>query len=122
MQDGFYGIVQHILFIIQHSISFFGILIILFGILFALYQYLYLVGNGQLIHEGVKINSIRLNLGRSLILGLEFIVAADLIGTTTTPDYYAVGILAIIVIIRTILSFTLNRELASLSKEENKNL
>jgi uncharacterized membrane protein len=57
-------------------------------------------------------------LGRVLTLGLEFIVAADLIGTTTTPDYYALGILAIIVIIRTVLSYTLNKEIESLAKEQ----
>lgn len=53
-------------------------------------------------------------------MGLEFIVAADLIGTTTTPDYYALGILAIIVAIRTVLSFTLNRELMALNAEGKK--
>jgi uncharacterized membrane protein len=46
----------------------------------------------------MDINQIRLRLGRVLTLGLEFIVAADLIGTTTTPDYYSVGIVAIIVL------------------------
>ena len=58
-----------------------------------------------------------------LTLGLEFIVAADLIGTTTAPDYYSVGIVASIVLIRTVLSYTLNKEITSLSKieEQNKN-
>lgn len=102
--------------LIKHTISFFGILIILSGILFALSQYLIFFFKNQLKKEGEKINEIRLNLGRVLILGLEFIIAADLIGTTITPDYYALGILAIIVVIRTLLSYTLNKELASLSK------
>lgn len=106
-----------ILLIIQHSISFVGVFIILLGVFFALGQFLFYTFTGQITTQGSKINLIRLNLGRVLILGLEFIVAADLIGTTTTPDYYAVGILAIIVLIRTLLSFTLNRELMSLSKE-----
>jgi uncharacterized membrane protein len=35
-----------------------------------------------------------------------------------SPDYYAVGMLAIIVIVRTVLSFSINRELMSISKEE----
>jgi uncharacterized membrane protein len=109
--------IHQILVLIQHSISFIGVLIILSGVLLALYQYLYSIFTAQLISQGAKVNAIRLNLGRILILGLEFIVAADLIGTTTTPDYYAVGLLAIIVIIRTLLSFSLNRELMTLSKE-----
>ena len=103
---------------VQHAVSVIGILIIISGVLLALFQYLYYVVTGQLLAEGVKINAIRLNLGRILILGLEFIVAADLIGTTTTPDYYAVGLLAIIVIIRTLLSFSINRELMMIGKEQ----
>lgn len=102
---------------IQHSISLVGVLIILTGVLLALGQYLVYVFSFHPIQQGSMINSIRLSLGRVLILGLEFIIAADLIGTTTTPDYYAVGLLAIIVLIRTVLSFSLNRELMSLSKE-----
>ena len=64
------------------------------------------------IGKNLIFNKIRLDLGQILILGLEFIVAADLIGTTTTPDYYAVGILAIIVGIRTLLSYSLTREMS----------
>ena len=110
--------IHPVLVIIQQSISFTGVFIILSGILLATAQYLYFVFTGQLTNQASKINSIRLNLGRILILGLEFIVAADLIGTTTTPDYYSVGLLAIIVIIRTLLNFSLNRELMTLSKEQ----
>jgi len=108
--------VHAILVFVQHCVSTIGILIIISGILFALFQYLYFFSSGKLISHGEKINEIRLSLGRVLILGLEFIVAADLIGSTTTPDYYSVGLLAIIVAIRTLLSYSLNRELASLSK------
>lgn len=102
---------------IQHLISFSGVIIILMGVLWSLSLFLYYIITGQMKHEGVKINDIRLSLGRTLILGLEFIVAADLIGTTTTPDYYSVGILASIVLIRTLLSFSLNRELMGISKK-----
>lgn len=108
---------HNILLMIQHSISFVGILIILSGVLIALCQYLFYFFSGQLVKQGDKINAIRLNLGRVLILGLEFIVAADLIATTTTPDYYSIGIVAIIVLIRTFLSYSLNREMMTLSKE-----
>jgi uncharacterized membrane protein len=104
------------LLMIQHGISFTGVVVILSGVLFALMQFTYFFFSRQLAGPLSKINEIRLNLGRFLLLGLEFIVAADLIGTTTAPDYYSVGILAIIVVIRTVLSFTLNREIMALSK------
>jgi len=110
-------ILHNFLIMIQHIVSLLGILIILSGICLATYQYLLQFIKGQIITEGANINAIRLNLGKILILGLEFIIAADLIGTTTTPDYYALGILAIIVVIRTVLSFTINREIMALSKE-----
>ena len=109
--------IHAVLVIIQHAVSVIGILIILSGVLLATAQYLYAVFKGELLQQGNKINDIRLNLGRCLILGLEFIVAADLIGTTTTPDYYAVGMLAIIVAIRTLLSFSINKELMAIGKE-----
>jgi uncharacterized membrane protein len=108
---------HQILLFIQHSISFSGVLIILTGVLLALYRYLSFFFLGHVADHEKNINSIRLNLGRVLVLGLEFIIAADLIGTTTAPDYYSLGIVAGIVLIRTVLSFTLNRELTSLSKK-----
>lgn len=109
--------IHEILVFIQHTISVIGVLIIVSGVAYSIYQYLYSFLTNQLTSEVAGINAIRLNLGRILILGLEFIVAADLIGTTTTPDYYAVGLLAIIVVIRTVLSFSINRELMSIGKE-----
>ncbi|WP_019215472.1 DUF1622 domain-containing protein [Legionella tunisiensis] len=110
-----------LLLYIQHSISFCGVLVILIGVLTALFRYLsYLFYNSD-ITKKMDINQIRLRLGRVLTLGLEFIVAADLIGTTTTPDYYSVGIVASIVLIRTLLSYTLNREIKDISQQENQN-
>lgn len=109
--------IHEIVVFIQHCVSTIGILIIITGVIFCVCEYLYYIVTGQLTGSGVGINRIRLNLGRVLILGLEFIVAADLIGTTTTPDYYAVGLLAIIVLVRTVLTFSINKELMSISKE-----
>jgi uncharacterized membrane protein len=105
-----------VLVLIQHIISFCGVLVILSGVLWSLSLYVYYISTGQMSEHGSKINNIRLSLGRTLILGLEFIVAADLIGTTTAPDYYTIGILASIVLIRTVLSFSLSRELMGISK------
>src|SRR5688572_27498901 len=105
---------HQILLYIQHSISFAGVLIILTGVIQALYRYLIYCLHGKPKDQENGINSLRLSLGRVLVLGLEFIVAADLIGTTTAPDYYSLGMVAGIVMIRTVLSFTLNWELSSI--------
>lgn len=106
-----------ILMVVQRSVSAIGVLIILTGVFLAMWKYLYFIFTSQFSADSASINTIRLDLGRVLILGLEFIVAADLIGTTTTPDYYSVGMLAIIVLVRTVLSFSISRELMSIGKE-----
>lgn len=107
-----------VLIVVQHTISFLGVLVILSGVLTALFFYIRSFIMGRPDKQGSEINQIRMALGKRLILGLEFIVSADLIGTTTTPDYYSLGILGAIVLIRTLLSFSLNRELIALSKEK----
>ncbi len=54
----------------------------------------------------------RANLGRGILLGLELLVGADIIGTITAPlTFESVGLLAIIVGIRTFLSFSLETEI-----------
>jgi uncharacterized membrane protein len=54
----------------------------------------------------------RANLGRGILLGLELLVGADIIGTITAPlTFESVGLLAVIVLIRTFLSFSLETEI-----------
>jgi uncharacterized membrane protein len=52
-------------------------------------------------------------LGRSILLGLEFLVAADIIRTVAiTPTLESVAVLGLIVLIRTFLSFSLELEIS----------
>ncbi|MEW6117450.1 MAG: DUF1622 domain-containing protein [Nitrospirota bacterium] len=54
----------------------------------------------------------RRELGRGILLGLEFLVAADIIKTVAVePSFHSAGVLVIIVLIRTFLSFTLELEM-----------
>lgn len=54
----------------------------------------------------------RQQLGRSILLGLELLVAADIIRTiAVTPTLESVAVLAGIVLIRTFLSFSLELEI-----------
>jgi uncharacterized membrane protein len=54
----------------------------------------------------------RADLGRGILLGLEFLVAADIIGTVAVaPTFESLGVLAAIVLIRTFLSFSLEVEI-----------
>lgn len=56
--------------------------------------------------------SYRANLGRGILLGLEFLIAADIIGMVAiVPSFDRLGILAVIIVIRTFLSFSLQIEI-----------
>jgi uncharacterized membrane protein len=54
----------------------------------------------------------RQGIGRAILLGLELLVAADIIRTVAvSPTFQSVGVLAVIVVVRTFLSMTLQVEL-----------
>jgi uncharacterized membrane protein len=54
----------------------------------------------------------RQQVGKAILLGLEFLVAGDIIRTVAVdPSFTGVGVLAILVAVRTFLSFTLEVEL-----------
>ena len=54
----------------------------------------------------------RQGIGKAILLGLEFLVAADIIRTVAvSPTFRSAGVLAIIVLIRTFLSLSLEVEL-----------
>ncbi|AQR62381.1 hypothetical protein BZG35_12550 [Brevundimonas sp. LM2] len=54
----------------------------------------------------------RANLGRGILLGLELLVGADIIATITAPlTFESVGLLGLVVLIRTFLSFSLETEI-----------
>ena len=56
-------------------------------------------------------SEIRLYLGQYLVLGLEFQVGADILATAVSPTFEDVQLLAAIVVIRTVLSYFLQKEL-----------
>lgn len=67
-------------------------------------------------------NQYRRHIGRGIILGLEFLVAADILGTVAVgPDLGNLAILAAIVIIRTFLSFAIEVEITGHWPWEQKN-
>jgi uncharacterized membrane protein len=56
--------------------------------------------------------ALRHQLGSYLLLGLEFLIAADIIRTVTDPTLEEMAILGGIVAIRTVLSYFLDKEMA----------
>lgn len=54
----------------------------------------------------------RTDLGRGVLLGLELLVAADILGTVAaSPTFENLGILGLVVLIRTFLSVSLSVEI-----------
>jgi uncharacterized membrane protein len=91
-------------------VELFGIAIIALGAFGTLALFAVRFAGGANRDEAVA--SFRSSLGRAILLGLEFLVAADIINTVAvTPTLVSVAVLAGIVIIRTFLSFSLEVEI-----------
>ena len=59
-----------------------------------------------------------LSLARWLLLGLEFMLAADIVRTVVAPNWNEIGQLAAIAVIRTFLNFFLERDLEVASRAD----
>jgi uncharacterized membrane protein len=83
-----------------------GVGVIVVGSLTALV--LYLVGTVRRRNSLHDYQLVRQRLGRTILLGLEFLVAGDIIrSVAVSPTFAGVGVLALIVLIRTFLSTAL---------------
>lgn len=55
---------------------------------------------------------LRRTLGRTILLGLEILVVADIVHTVaTTPTFESLGVLGLLILIRTFLSIEIEMEL-----------
>ena len=87
-----------------------GIAVIVVGVLVTTVGYGRRGLRGDGFHGGYR--AYRQGIGRAILLGLEFLVAADIIRTVAiSPSFESVGVLALIVAVRTFLSFSLEVEL-----------
>jgi uncharacterized membrane protein len=96
----------HWIRIIGVAIDVFGVVIIVIGILWATLGFL---AKSPL--EG-RYDRYRIRIGRTLLLGLEVLVAADIVKTVALePTFTSLGVLAGLVLVRTFLSWTLVLEI-----------
>ena len=93
--------------VIGYAIEAAGVAIVLFGFIIASYRIL----TGKQGAEEDRFVNYRRELGQSMMLGLEFLVAGDIIRTVVV-DHSMQSILALglIVLIRTVLVFTIHLE------------
>lgn len=92
-----------------YAIEAVGVLVVLVGSCISSVTFLRTV---RQLPEGVAYRTFRQQLGRSIILGLEFLIAGDIIRTViVSATLENVATLGMIILIRTFLSLTLHLEI-----------
>jgi len=87
-----------------------GIALLLTGLVLALARFFYRALRER--DGSSAYGSFRQQLGRTLLLTLEFLIASDIIYTTAVDrSFESLGMLGLLVLIRTFLSFSLEVEL-----------
>jgi len=88
------------------GIEAFGVAVIVIGIVSAGLHYLHLRFMRPEADEPYW--SFKIRIGKTLLLGLEILVAADIVKTVALdPSWESIGILGLLVLIRTFLSWSL---------------
>ncbi len=59
----------------------------------------------------ISFEQVRYDIGTHLLLGLEFLIAADIIRTIVRPSLEELAILGSIVVIRTVISYFLGKDI-----------
>jgi Predicted membrane protein len=96
--------------IVGTAVESIGMAVIVVGSLVALISYMLRTLRD---HEKLEpYNEVRRDVGRALLLGIEFLVAGDIIRTVGGKiGFQSLGLLAGVVAIRTFLSFTITAEI-----------
>lgn len=90
----------------------FGVLVILVGVVSASLRYFRQRMSVDAMSRSTPYHRYKVEIGLALLLGLEILVAADIIKTVALePNFTSLGILGALVIIRTFLSWALVLEI-----------
>ncbi len=99
---------KQVITIVSYAIESFGVIAIVAGSLIATVRY---IRRWRQDPAEDSFQDFRVGVGRSIILGLEFLIAGDVIRTVVVASTLEnIGVLALIVVIRTFLSFALAME------------
>ena len=102
-----------ILSVVSHSVGIVGVVVIVWGVARATVTTVRVEANALRGHPTTRGRILlRQQLGSSLLLGLEFLIAADVIRTVVQPTLEEVAVLGGIVAIRTVISYFLHKEMA----------
>jgi len=96
--------------VVGTAVELVGVAVIVVGAVVGLTRYIVRILRGRDKIGGYSL--VRRDVGRALLLGLEFLVAGDIIQTVVgTIDFESLGLLAGVVVMRTFLSFTIDAEI-----------
>ncbi len=95
-----------------------AVLVVLYGTLEAFARLLRVVAAPSTRHGERK--AIWRQYGMWLVLGLEFELAADIIGSVVSPSWNDVGKLGAIAVIRTFLNYFLEKDLEAVTRPESR--
>ena len=103
-----------------HVIEFISIAIIVWGVVLALYRIARLGIKKYRTDMDLTYSWLRMRrmFGETMLLGLQFLVAADAILTIANPTLELIGVLAAIVVIRIVLSVSLAKEIEELAHRD----
>ncbi len=91
------------------AISLFAVAVIIAGFALAAVRYTFRFRKVDL---DQNFQQFKIQLGRALMLGLELLVLSDVIETITVkPTFQSLGVLAVLVVVRTVVSWTLTLEI-----------
>ncbi len=92
--------------IVGIGIDVFGVLVIVIGVGWSTFMYI------SPLHAGQRYEEYKVRIGRTLLLGLEVLVAADIVKTIAIEaTLMSLAVLAGLVLVRTFLSWTLVLEI-----------
>jgi uncharacterized membrane protein len=102
---------EHLVAMAARAVELAGVAVLLFGALLASGVFAGRLARRVIFQDAY--HALRVDLGRAILLGLELLVIADIIGTVAIePTLQNLGVLAVIVAIRTCLSFALELEVS----------
>ena len=105
-----------IIIYIASILSYFGAVVIFYGGIRAAIGVLSI----EILKKKTSYNDVRMDFTPKLLIGLEFFIAGDLIKSIIEPNLNQVIVLAIIVSIRTVVGFSLNKEIKELEYRNQK--
>lgn len=108
--------------ILSTGISIISLIIVIYGAIIAFCAFIHnetrrLTGQ----YSFTATRELRADLGTYLLLGLEFLIASDILKTVLEPSLNELAILGGVVILRTVLSIFLNKEIRELQSQKETN-